>query len=265
MPDHHKIAPDPLPRLGLLGYGAFGQLAARALRARFDIRVHDPSLAAAAAAAEAGLRAVSLAEAAACPVVVLAMPVPAFAAALSALAPLLRPGTLVVDVASVKEEPARLMQALLPGHVELLATHPMFGPQSAGDGGRAALAGLKVVLCPLRGRRWRAAAALLRGLGLKVIVTTPQEHDRQAALSQGLTHLLARALAGLDRTPAITTRSFDLLMQAIDMVRDDPPEIYEAVTRTNRHVAGLRDTLIEALRGDAPASATGTGAAARKA
>ncbi|QDL91977.1 prephenate dehydrogenase [Paroceanicella profunda] len=253
MPDQMTIAtlaPAPLPRLGLLGYGAFGRLAARALRARFDIRVHDPDPAAGAAAAQAGLRAVSLAEAAACPVVVLAMPVPAFGPALRALAPLLRPGTLVLDVASVKEEPARLMQALLPGHVELLATHPMFGPRSAGDGGSAALAGLKVVLCPLRGRRWRGAAALLRGMGLRVIVTTPQEHDRQAALSQGLTHLLARALAGLDRTPAITTRSFELLMQAIDMVRDDPPEIYETVTRTNRHVAGLRSTLIAALQHD---------------
>ena len=36
-------------------------------------------------------------------------------------------------------------------------------------------------------------------------------------------------------------------MAAIAMVKDDAPEVYDAATRSNRHVAGLRDGLIHSL------------------
>lgn len=231
------------PTLGLFGFGAFGQLVAAALREFFRITVHDPSEEAQARAAGQGLATADLASAAASDVVVLAIPVQAFEGTLRAIAPRLTPGAFVVDVASVKEGPARLMHELLPKGVRIVGTHPMFGPRSAEPGAT----GLKVVVCPVRDQAWRRVAAFLRHRGLRVIVATPEEHDRQAALTQGLTHLLARALPDQVRHLTISTRSFDLLMTALAMVRDDAPEIFEAVTRSNRHVAGLRAELIRSL------------------
>lgn len=233
------------PSIALFGLGAFGQLLARLLAPDVPLLVHDPAPDAPARAAALGLRLVPEEEAARADILILAVPLPAFASLLARLAPLTRPGQLVLDVASVKEEPARLMQALLPEGVELLGTHPMFGPASVGALGQGAA---QVVLCPLRGRRWRRLAAWLRARhGLRVILTTPAEHDAQAALSQGLTHLLGQAFRALGPAPRIRTRSFDLMMEALAMVAGDAPEVYEAVTRGNRHVAPLRDRLVAAL------------------
>lgn len=231
------------PSLGLFGFGAFGQLAAAMLRDFFSIAIHDPSGAAQDLASVQGLTVVDLASAASCEVVVMAVPVSALKWTLRSVVPHLRPGALVVDVASIKEEPARLMDELLPHHVRTVATHPMFGPKSAAD----PTGKLTVVVCPVRDGSWRRVAAFLRKHGLRVIATTPEEHDRQAAMTQGLTHLLANALSAFDHSVPIRTQSFDLLMCALAMVRDDSPEIYEAVTRRNRHVAGVREGLIRGL------------------
>ncbi|RVU21582.1 prephenate dehydrogenase [Methylobacterium oryzihabitans] len=222
------------PALGLIGFGAFGRLAARQLRRHFRVLAYDP----AAAADEAGVAFVGLTEAASCPVVVLAVPVCRLAETVAAVAPHLRPGALVLDVGSVKEEPARLMREGLPDHVEIVATHPLFGPQSARDG----LAGLKIAVCPVRGRSARRVAAFLRrAFGLDVIVTTPEDHDRDAALAQGLTHLIAGLVVRMEPLPSrITTRSFDLLMEAVGMVRHDAPEVFEAIVRANPYAAEMR-------------------------
>ena len=228
----------------ILGFGAFGQLAARALVPYLPVAICDPGPAAQAAARGLGLRVVAPAEAGGFDAVLLAVPVPKLGECMRGLAPHLRPGQVVVDVCSVKEGPAALMRDLLPPQVELLATHPMFGPQSM----PGSLVGGRIVICPLRGDRWRPIAAFLRrALGLRVIRATPEEHDRHAALTQGLTHLLARAMQDFQPHPLIRTRSFDLLCAALDMVRSDAAEVYEAVTSANPHVAVLRAQLVQAL------------------
>lgn len=221
-------SPDIRPSLGLIGFGAFGRLTARHLARWFDIRVHDP----------AAPESVSLAEAAACSFVVLAVPVAALESTVAAIAPLLRPGTLVLDVGSVKCLPAEVMRAGLPAHVEIVATHPLFGPQSAKNG----LAGLKVAVCPVRGPRARRVAAFLRrALALKVYLTTPEDHDREAAMVQGLTHLIAKVLVRMEPLPErMTTRSFDLIMEAVGMVRHDAPAVFEAIERLNPYAGEVR-------------------------
>lgn len=231
------------PTLGLIGYGLFGRLVAGTLRKRFHVVVHDAERSAQVLAKAEGLEPVCIGAAASCDIVVLAVPAGALDEVLRSIASRLKPGALVIDVTSIKGEPARTMDQLLPQHARIVATHPMFGPNSAS----AERASLTVVVCPVRDRAWRAVAAFLRRLSFRVVVVSPDEHDRQAALTQGLTHLLARALASFDPSLEIRTRSYDLLMSALAMVKDDSPEVYEAITRHNPHVAHVRDDLIRAL------------------
>ena len=235
---------DEKPSLGLIGFGAFGQLAAKTLAPHFALVVHDPDPKAQAAMARQELCPARFARAAACPVVVLAAPVAALGEIVPALGPHLAPGALVLDVGSVKIGPAALLEAHVPADVEIIATHPLFGPQSAADG----LSGLKIALCPLRGARaGRVAAWLRRALGLKVIVTTPEAHDRELAAVQGLTHLIARALDGMVAPTALTTRSYELLMQAVAMVSADAPGVYDAIERANPYAAPLRARFLARL------------------
>jgi len=237
----HKSPVTGLPKtlsLGIVGYGAFGQLSARFLRPWFRILAHDPQV------TESPVEGVAMADLSAvcrCDIVVIAVPLSALVQACRAMAPLLRPGTLVMDVCSSKVLPAEILLRELPPHVDLLATHPMFGPQSIGAGIGAGTKGLKMVLCPLRAPGAKRVAAFLRArFGLSILVASPEEHDREAAFTQGLTHLIAKALLRMDDLPGrITTRSFDLIRQAVEMVRHDAPGVSHAI-ETNPYAAGAR-------------------------
>ena len=232
----------PSPIVGIIGFGAFGQLIARHVRPHFEVCAHDPAHGLQPAADHLGVTLTSLEAAAACPVVVLAVPVGRLQEIVDAAGPHVRPGALVLDVGSVKLGPADIMRRGLPEHAEIVATHPLFGPQSARDG----IAGLKVAVCPIRGRRFRAAAFLRRGLGLRVIMTTPDDHDREAAIAQGLTHLIAKVLVQMEPLPTrMTTRSFDLLMTAVNMVRHDAPEVLEAIECANPYASSVRRRFLE--------------------
>lgn len=228
--------------IGLLGFGAFGRLMALHLQPHLPLVVFDPARPAEPDGAGRGLVPGSIAEVAACDIVVLAVPVDALAEAIAALRPHLRSGTVVLDVGSVKIEPARLLLAGLPDDVEIIGTHPLFGPQSARDG----LEGLKIALCPIRGDSIRRIAAFLRRtLGLDIILTTPDAHDRDMALVQGLTHLVAKILVRMEPVPRrMTTRSFELLMQATEMVRHDAPGVFLAIERANPHARTVRERFL---------------------
>lgn len=224
--------------VGVIGFGAFGQLIARHIRPYLRVCAYDPAPDLQPVAERLGVALTSLEAAARCPVVVLALPVGRMAEVVAAMAPHIRPGSLVLDVGSVKVVPAEIMMRGLPEHAEIAATHPLFGPQSARDG----IAGLKIAVCPIRGRRcFRLAAFLRKQLGLTVIMTTPEDHDREAAMVQGLTHLIAKVLVQMEPLPTrMTTRSFDFLAAAVDMVRHDAPEVFEAIERANPYASEVR-------------------------
>lgn len=224
---------------GLMGFGAFGRLMAKHLQPHLRLAVFDPAQEIPASAQGKGLAPADLAGIGACDLVILAMPVSAMPAAIAELRPHLRAGAIVLDVGSVKIGPALTMQAGLPDDVEIIGTHPLFGPQS----GRNGIMGLKIALCPIRGSSaWRIGAFLRKTLGLKVIMTTPDAHDREAAMVQGLTHLIAKILVGMEPLPRrMTTASFDLLMQATEMVRYDAPSVFLAIERANPHAKAVRD------------------------
>lgn len=224
------------PALGLVGYGAFGRLTARHLSPWFEVLAHDP------AATDGDGHAVltDLATVAACPVVLLAVPVEALEAAVAAVAPHLAADALVIDVGSVKVKPARVMLEGLPATVGIVGTHPLFGPQSGKDG----IAGLRIAVCAVRGDRAarRVAAFCRAALKLKVFLVSPEDHDREAATVQGLTHLIARVLLAMEPLPErMTTASFQRLMQAVEMVRHDSPAVYRAIERDNPFAAEVRE------------------------
>lgn len=222
-------------RVGIIGLGAFGRFMAGHLAPHFELLGYDP----AADAAPDGVRRTSLAETAACPVVILATPVSVMAETARKIAPLVAPDALVIDVGSVKVLPAEALKAHLPAPVALVGAHPLFGPQSGRDG----IAGLRIAICPVRGDRAarRTAAFCRRVLGLRVFIVSPEEHDREAAVAQGLTHLIAKVLLAMEPLPTrMTTASFERLIEAVDMVRHDSPAVFAAIGRDNPYSAEVR-------------------------
>ncbi|SHG53769.1 prephenate dehydrogenase/arogenate dehydrogenase family protein [Cognatishimia maritima] len=226
---------DEKTTVGLFGFGGFGQLIAAHLAPHVALRIHDPYISV--------LGGVSLAEAAQCDVIILAVPVAEIRTICEDIAGFLRPGAVVVDVGSVKLAPIADMVECLPDHVQIVGTHPLFGPQSAAEG----IAGHKLSLCPVRGEAWREIGIFLRRrLKLNVITCLPEDHDREAAMVQGLTHLIAKVMGDMGPLPTrMTTASFDLIARAVEMVKDDPPTVLNAIETANPFAAKVRETFFE--------------------
>ncbi|MDV7341289.1 prephenate dehydrogenase [Terasakiella sp. A23] len=227
MPDIKSIK-----TVGIMGFGAFGRLIAEHLQDHFTLRIHDPSL----LSFEHQCDVATLGD---CDLIILAVPVQKLEDAIHQLNPHLKEGTIIVDVGSVKLKAVEVMQRCLPPFVEVIGTHPLFGPQSAKDG----VQGHKVVLCPVRGKSFLRIAAFLKNvLGLQVFIETADKHDRDVAMVQGLTHLIARILLRMEPFPKrLTTASFDRLVEAVDMVRHDSENVYQTIERDNPHAARIRD------------------------
>lgn len=230
--------------LGVIGFGAFGRFLAQHLRQRFAVVVTDRRPLAA-AAGTLGVRWGELAEVAAQPDVVFAVPVQDLAGAVGAARPHLRRRVRVYDVASVKTKPLRLLDELLPPGAALLGLHPMFGPQSARHGVR----GLKVVVCrppaPRRAAAPRAVIGLLeRELGLEVFEMTPERHDHQMAYIQGLTHWFARALREVELpSPELATVAYQHMLAIEENLRFDSDALFLTIQRENPFGAAARADL----------------------
>ena len=228
--------------VGLLGYGRFGKLAARYISQHADLLVHDP-LHPPGSSGRRRTRFVSLAEAAAQKVLVLAVPVSALEDALRMVRPHVRPGALVIDVCAVKAQPARWMRALLPRNVRILGTHPLFGPDSASR----TLNGRTIVLCPVRipPALFLRVRRILRRKGLITTVMSVGEHDRMAAETIFLTQYLGRMVgqAGLGRWPEVTF-NYRNLLTLIGVAQRDSFTLLADMARYSRR----GERVVEALK-----------------
>ncbi|MEJ2037965.1 MAG: prephenate dehydrogenase/arogenate dehydrogenase family protein [Desulfosarcinaceae bacterium] len=233
--------------IGLIGYGRFGRLSVRHLAQDFKVVVHTREEEKRQGIARAGGRLVSLAEACGQDIVILCVPISAMQSTLQTIAPLLSPGALVVDVCSVKVLPVQWMTDSLPETVEILATHPMFGPDSAA----ASLQGHKIVLCPHRIEegRFSRIKSWLQGKGLNTLETTADEHDRQIAVSLALTHFIGRSLSQFGAKPLeIDTEGYKRLLHILGVVTNDTWQLFRDMNRYNPYAKEKREMFLQAIQ-----------------
>jgi prephenate dehydrogenase len=231
--------------VGIIGFGRFGRLMARYLSPDSHVRTHDPGVrpeVMSSAGAEPG----AIGDVCCSDIVILAVPISQLQGLLSAIRPHLQPESLVIDVCSVKEQPVRWMQALLPETVDILGTHPMFGPDSAAD----SLEGRKIVLCPVRigDKRFEKVKRYLRSKGLVLIETSAEDHDRQIAVSLALTHTIGRSLAQFGAQPQeIDTEGYKRLLRILEVVENDTWQLFEDMNRYNPYAQDARQAFIKAM------------------
>jgi prephenate dehydrogenase len=219
--------------IGLIGYGRFGKLAANILSKRARVVVADrarPRL----LHARRNVRAGTIAEAASQEIVLLSVPVSVMQPVLRQIRKHLRPGALVIDVCAVKEKPTFWMRTMLPRSVEILGSHPLFGPDSC----KASLKGHTVVLCPVRVGRQRLAriSRVLKQEGARTLVMHPDRHDRMIAETIYLTQYVGRlvGLARLKRWEGVTVH-YDRLQSVVQAAIHDSSRLFADMRKFNAH------------------------------
>lgn len=197
-------------------------------------------------AMEAGVDFVAFEKVAKNPIVILAVPMESIEDVLGKLSGLLSKGALVIDVCSLKGFVCKLMNESLPADVEILGMHPLFGPQSTKFG----ITGGKIAFCPVRVSELALSESkkFCESLGLKVFLTTPEEHDKQMAASQALTHFIGQAMhcSGIKRVE-LSTKTFDSLMDIADIIKNDSPELFKNMQELNPFALETRRRFLNSL------------------
>jgi prephenate dehydrogenase len=135
-------------------------------------------------------------------VAVFCTPVNLIAEQVLAAAPGCAPGTLLTDAGSTKAAIVGALDGRLPAGVSFVGSHPLAGSEKRGpEHADADLFQGRVTVVTPTPRTDRAAVeravAFWQALDSRVLLMSPEEHDRALAMTSHLPHLLASALAGI--------------------------------------------------------------------
>lgn len=190
------------PRIGIIGAGVIGgSIAKRASRTGHGVLVYDT---------DESLRdelvtrynvgfTTRLSAFSDSDIIFICTPADSFESIITELAPHLRPGQILTDVASTKQSPVAALVTIDTG-VTVVGGHPLAGSQASGFAASDAdmFNGCVWVLCPPEGNEVPVNLVhFIYSLGVgRTLICTPDEHDRAvAAVSHGV-QVAASSLAG---------------------------------------------------------------------
>ena len=163
----------------------------------------------------------------------------------------LRRNTLFVDVLSVKEFPKQVFLERLPDQMDILCTHPMFGP----DSGKGSWEGLPFMYEKVRigesGHRVERCQAFLDFFakeGCRMVEMSCEDHDKDAASTQFITHTVGRMLGamGCESTP-IDTKGYQSLLSLVELTANDSFDLYYGLFMYNQNATDQLEKLEEAF------------------
>ena len=181
-------------------------------------------------------------------IVVISVPIDATEATIEEIAPKMVSGSLLMDMTSIKKSPLDAMERFAPDGVEVIGTHPMFGP-SIPD-----IRGQTVMITPSsRCGRWLPAIIdLFEGEGANVEIVEAGMHDRVMAVVQGLTHFayisIGSTFRSLDFEVSESRRFmspvYEIMLDFVGRILGQNPHLYAMIQTNNPAVAEVREAFI---------------------
>lgn len=228
--------------VGIVGFHGFGEFLAGWLDGHVQLRISSRSP----GDVPEKWRA-TLAEAARCDYLVLSIPLSTYPVVLEQLRGSIGEHTVIVDVCSVKIKPIELIQKIVPGQ-RLIATHPLFGPQTAAD----SLVGHTLVICPevSDDAQVKIVGDFAQSLGLKVVQKSAEQHDKDMAVVHGLTFFVARTLmnAGIHDVE-LQTPSFQKLLSLAELEMHHSSDLFNTIQSGNPYTKEVRELFVaEAMK-----------------
>lgn len=188
------------------------------------------------------------AEFAAADTVLVSVPIELTARVIERIGPALPPGSLFMDITSVKRAPVALMERCTAREVEVLGTHPLFGSSAK------SLQGMPVIFVPVRtGPRYEQIRALYERNGAKITYLTAEEHDKLMAVIQALPHFVLFSFGitlkdlglDVDRARHIMGPMYAVVLDFVGRVLYQDPRLYAQI-QTNLDMRAVHETFITA-------------------
>ena len=157
-------------------------------------------------------------------------------------------GSVIIDCASVKVPVLDWFKDHLPQDVYYVASHPLFGPDSAKHKLRENIIMVMPGQVPL-GDYQRLIQFFTRNLGLQVYNLTADEHDEMMAYNLNLVHFLGRALddLGITKLP-IMMSSLSKLNDIVRVVMNDTTELFLDFYKYNPYAGKVKDQWLKSFQ-----------------
>ena len=212
-------------RVSIIGFGRFGAMLHSLLSKGFEVDVFDKNL-----IDNSDVNEVSLEDALQNETIFIAVPIRDFENLVKDISKKISSGKTVIDVCSVKVFPKKVMLDNLSNETDIIATHPLFGPDSLKDSGSV------MTMESVRNTfgRYDFWKNYFESQNISIEEISAEEHDMMAARSQGLTHFVGRVIDdfGTNQT-RIDTEGYKALHKLVNQTCNDTWELFEDIQNFN--------------------------------
>ena len=212
-------------KVSIIGFGRFGAMLHSLLSKGFEVDVFDKN-----SIDNSDVNEVSLEDALQNETIFIAVPIRDFENLVKDISKKISSGKTVIDVCSVKVFPKKVMLDNLSNETDIIATHPLFGPDSLKDSGSV------MTMESVRNTfgRYDFWKNYFESQNILIEEISAEEHDMMAARSQGLTHFVGRVIDdfGTNQT-RIDTEGYKALHKLVNQTCNDTWELFEDIQNFN--------------------------------
>jgi len=212
-------------KVSIIGFGRFGAMLHALLTKGFEVDVYDKN-----SIDNAEVNEVSFEEALKNDTIFIAVPIRDFEDLVVDISSRIQSGKTIIDVCSVKVFPKKVMVDNLPEKTDIIATHPLFGPDSLKDSGSV------MTMEAVRNsfERYNFWKNYFESQNIIIEEISAEDHDMMAARSQGLTHFVGRVIDdfGTNQT-RIDTEGYKALHKLVNQTCNDSWDLFEDIQNYN--------------------------------
>ena len=212
-------------KVSIIGFGRFGVMLHALLTKGFEVDVYDKNT-----IDNAEVNEVSFEEALKNDTIFIAVPIRDFEDLVVDISSKIQSGKTIIDVCSVKVFPKKVMIDNLPEKTDIIATHPLFGPDSLKDSGSV------MTMEAVRNsfKRYNFWKNYFESQNIIIEEISAEDHDMMAARSQGLTHFVGRVIDdfGTNQT-RIDTEGYKALHKLVNQTCNDSWDLFEDIQNYN--------------------------------
>lgn len=227
--------------VSVYGYGRFGKLWADILKEDFKVKVYSRRGLNKNEVSE-GVEITTKEDLLNCDALFFCVSISALEQALIESKGFFNSNTIYFDTCSVKVNPVIWMKSHLPINSQIIATHPMFGPDSY----YSTPDKLPMAMCNIRTEKqiFNDWVNYFNSKKITVEIMAPDEHDKLVAYSQGITHYIGRVLADLNLKPSkIDTLGYKKLLGIIEQTCNDNWQLFVDLQKYNPYTSQMREDL----------------------
>lgn len=211
--------------VSIVGFGRFGHVLYRLLKDDFKIIIGNRN---------------NISEIYQSDTIFYAVPISSFEEVIASHKKYFQDHHVLIDVLSVKEYPATVFKKHLRNmKTQAILTHPMFGPDSSKNGFKE----LPMIMNQFTSdnEHYNFWKNFFISKELNIIELSPQEHDKLAANSQGVTHFIGRLLKEINfKSTPIDSLGSKKLLEVVEQTCNDTWELFLNLQNYNRFTKSMR-------------------------